>query len=111
MNRSHQGNNDQKRTDHGRENIARKEAGPNFSGIGPKGYVRSDESIEEEVCEILARDKHLDPSDIVVAVEEGIVKLSGTVKERHERFEAERLAEHVAGVEDIENDISVRKKH
>lgn len=83
----------------------------NFIGIGPKGYVRSDKSIEDEVCKLLARDQYLDPSDIVVRVMNGVVLLSGIVNEREERILAERIVGHVSGVEDIENDISVRKMH
>lgn len=80
-----------------------------FTGIGPRGYKRSDERIEEELCELLARDHYIDASDIVVNVENGIVKLSGSVRQREDRVEAEMLAEAVIGVEDIQNDISVRK--
>lgn len=81
-----------------------------YAGFGPRGYKRSDARIEEELCELLARDHYIDASDIVVAVENGVVKLSGTVNQREDRVEAEMLAESVIGVEDIQNDISVRKR-
>lgn len=81
-----------------------------FAGVGPKGYKRSDERIEEEVCEVLAQDEYIDASEIVVGVEDGVVMLSGTVPERQDRFEAELLIEKVLGVEDIVNDIRVKKQ-
>jgi len=81
-----------------------------FSGFGPRGYKRSDARIEEEICELLARDHYIDASEIVVAVENGIVKLSGSVNQREDRVEAEMLAESVIGVEDIQNDISVNRQ-
>lgn len=82
-----------------------------YTGFGPRGYKRSDARIEEELCELLARDHYIDASDIVVAVENGIVKLSGTVRQREDRVEAEMLAESIIGVEDIQNDISVQRQN
>lgn len=83
----------------------------NFSGIGPKGYKRSDERIEEDVCEALSRDQYIDASEIVVAVKDGLVMLSGSVENREDRFEAEILVENILGVEDIENNIRVNKQN
>lgn len=80
-----------------------------YSGFGPRGYTRSDARIQDEVSELLSRDHYIDASDIVVAVENHIVKLSGTVRQREDRVEAEMLAESVIGVDDIQNDITVRK--
>lgn len=80
-----------------------------FTGIGPKGYKRSDSRIEEDICELLTRDHYIDASDIGVAVKNGVVRLSGTVEQREDRVEAEMLAESVIGVEDIQNDIVVRR--
>lgn len=81
----------------------------NYEGVGPKGYVRPDDRIREEICEILARDKYIDASDIEVSVTDGIVSLKGMVDSRDDRFDAEVLVERVLGVEDIKNDIKVRK--
>ncbi len=57
-----------------------------FRGRGPKGYVRSDERIREEVCELLA-DADVDASEITVTVEDGEVTLLGTVDSRHAKRE------------------------
>ena len=80
---------------------------PNFSGIGPKGYVRSDDKIYDEVCEILFRNPFVDASDINVKVENGIVTLSGTVENRSAKKEAERSTENILGVVDIKNDLRI----
>lgn len=82
----------------------------NFAGIGPKGYKRSDSRIEEEVCEVLARDNDIDASDMIVRVQDSVVTLAGTVKDREDRFAAERLVQDVLGVEDIQNDLKVSRK-
>jgi len=81
-----------------------------YAGIGPKDYRRTDASLEEEVCEILTQDPYIDASEIYVAVEEGIVKLSGLVDDREERFEIERAVDGIWGVEDIVNDIKVKRR-
>lgn len=81
----------------------------NFSGMGPKGYRRSDQCIEEEVCNTLMRDKNINASDIEVHVENGIVHLLGTVNSRSARFDAEMAVDGIPGVEDIQNDLKVKK--
>lgn len=81
----------------------------NFSGIGPKGYKRTDERIEEEVCEVLARDRYIDASQLTVSVDNGVVTLSGTVSDREDRFAAEMLVDTIMGVDDIKNNIKVKK--
>ncbi|MFA6237928.1 MAG: BON domain-containing protein [Bacteriovorax sp.] len=83
----------------------------NYAGIGPKGYKRADTRIEEEVCEVLARDNDIDASDMVVKVMDGVVTLAGTVRDREDRFAAERLVEGILGVEDIQNDLKVSRKN
>ncbi len=78
---------------------------PNFSGIGPKGYIRSDEKIHDEVCEVLFRNPFVDASDIDVKVLNGIVTLSGTIANRSAKKEAERSTEDILGVIDVINDL------
>ena len=63
-----------------------------YRGHGPKGYVRGDERIREDVCERLRRDQELDPKDIDVRVEAGVVTLEGTVTAGWARRHAEDLA-------------------
>jgi osmotically-inducible protein OsmY len=81
-----------------------------YTGRGPKGYARSDERIEEEINEALARDPEIDASDIEVKVEKGVVTLTGTIDEREQKREIEDLVESVFGVKDVENRLRVSSK-
>ena len=80
-----------------------------YKGFGTSGYKRSDNSIEEEVCELLMHTVGLDVEDVFISVTNGIIKLSGSVKSRQEKFIIEDIAEHVSGVIEIENHIRVLK--
>lgn len=80
-----------------------------FHGKGPKGYKRSDDRIKEDVCETLARDPRIDASDIEVNVENAMVTLSGTVDNREAKRAAEMVIENLSGVDDVKNDIKVKK--
>lgn len=92
------------------KSMNRTRSGRNYAGIGPKGYKRSDERIEEEVCDVLARDQYINASELIVSVENGVVTLSGTVDDREDRFASEMLVETVLGVTDINNNIKVKKQ-
>jgi osmotically-inducible protein OsmY len=74
---------------------------------GPKGYVRSDAHIYEDVCELLGRSRDVDASDLEVSVKAGEVTLSGTVPERSMKMAAEMMIDRVAGVVDIHNRVRV----
>jgi len=76
-------------------------------GKGPKGYTRSDDRITEDVNEKLYHDPHIDASNIEVQVNNGDVTLSGSVDSRYSKRHAEDLAESVAGVKDVTNQIKV----
>jgi hypothetical protein len=78
-----------------------------YAGKGPKGYVRSDERIHEEICETLTHDPSLDASDVEVSVESGTVTLTGTVARRQDRWRAEEHAEECFGVRDVRNELKV----
>jgi osmotically-inducible protein OsmY len=82
---------------------------PNYRGRGPKNYQRSDDRIREDVCERLERDERVDASDVEVAVENGIVIMSGTVQDRDMKRRAEDLAESCGGVRDVQNQIRVAR--
>jgi hypothetical protein len=77
-------------------------------GKGPKGYVRGDQRILEEVCDRLSDDGQLDASGIEVKVEQGEVTLDGQVARREDKRRAEDLAESVAGVKHLQNNLRVR---
>ena len=78
-----------------------------MSGRGPKGYVRSDGRIREDVCDCLADDPHLDASAIEVQVESGDVMLSGTVDSRRASRHAQDLAERPRGVRNVHSTLRV----
>jgi len=77
-------------------------------GRGPKGYVRSDERIREDVNDRLTDDWHLDASEIEVAVGGSEVTLAGSVASREEKRRAEDLAESVSGVKHVQNNLRVQ---
>jgi hypothetical protein len=78
-----------------------------FSGMGPRGYRRSDERIREDVCQCLTDDHHIDASDIEVAVNDREVVLTGTVSSRMQKRHAEDLIERLPGVRDVINSLRV----
>jgi hypothetical protein len=79
-----------------------------FFGRGPKGYRRSDERIKEEISDRLMTHPDIDASDIDIAVTNGVVTLTGTTEDRHEKRLAEYIAEDVVGIDDVENRLKVR---
>ena len=81
-----------------------------YRGVGPKGYVRSDERIRELVCDDLMDDPWVDASGIEVAVEGGEVTLTGAVKDRDAKRWAEDVAEHVSGVKHVQNNLRVAER-
>lgn len=78
-------------------------------GKSPRDYVRSDARIREELCERLTEDDAIDPSDVSVAVEDGVVTLTGTVEHRWVKHSIEDMAEALHGVKDIVNQLRVAR--
>ena len=76
---------------------------------GPKGYKRSDERIREDVSERLGQHYDLDASDITVTVNNGEITLEGTVPMRHHKHIAEMIVESVSGVQDVTNQLRVKR--
>jgi hypothetical protein len=83
--------------------------GQSHFGKGPKGYVRSDERIREDVCDRLSDDDEVDASDITVTVKNAEVILEGAVLDRRSKHRAEDIAESVSGVKDVTNHLRARK--
>jgi osmotically-inducible protein OsmY len=90
------------------QHIAAQRQRANYAGRGPKGYKRSDERIREDVSEVLTRNPDVDASNIEVAVNDGIVVLSGSVDDRHAKRIAEDITQDVSGVRDVQNQIRVQ---
>lgn len=76
-----------------------------YAGRGPKGYQRSDERIREEINDRLTDHPDIDATEIEVKVEAGEVTLSGMVEDRHAKRLAEDIADGVAGVRDVNNQL------
>ncbi|ODN70107.1 BON domain-containing protein [Methylobrevis pamukkalensis] len=92
----------------GDEEAERRRRSDEHRGKGPRGYVRSDARIEEEVNERLAADPSLDASDIEVTISSGEVTLAGEVSDRWEKRRAEDCIESVLGVGHIQNNLRIR---
>jgi hypothetical protein len=76
-------------------------------GKGPKNWVRSDERMRDDICERLASQAH-DWSDVEVHVSDGEATLTGTVTSRDMKYEAERVADGVAGIKEVMNQLRVK---
>jgi len=81
-----------------------------FRGKGPKGYLRSDERIKEEVCDLLTDHPSVDATEIEVQVKQGEVILSGTVNSRDEKRFAEDIIESLSGVKEVNNQLRIHKQ-
>ncbi|QUS36668.1 BON domain-containing protein [Falsirhodobacter algicola] len=76
-------------------------------GKGPRGYVRSDARILEDVNDRLSEDRWVDASDIDVRVTDAEVTLSGMVQSRGQKRRAEDCAEGISGVKHVQNNLRV----
>ncbi len=70
--------------------------------------MKSDEDIKRDVEDELRWDPDIDPTDVGVAVKNGVVTLSGFVRSYTQKYQAERDAKRVEGVMAVANDIEVR---
>src|SRR3954465_4008155 len=70
--------------------------------------VRSDEDVQRDVLEELAWEAEVQPNEIGVAVNDGIVPLTRLVASFPKKWGAERAAQRVRGVVAVANDIEVR---
>ena len=76
-------------------------------GRGPKGYVRSDDKMLEDVSERMLHDPLLDASDIELSITDGEVTMDGTVDSKRAKRRAEDLADSVAGIGHVQNNLRV----
>ncbi|QCO04909.1 BON domain-containing protein [Azospirillum argentinense] len=68
----------------------------------------SDSDVKRDVEFELRWTPALDPTDIGVAVKDGVVTLTGFVRSYLEKFEAEKAVKRVSGVVGVANDLEVR---
>ncbi len=81
-----------------------------FTGVGPQNYQRSDDKIEEDVCDRLTQHGQLDASNMDVSVNNGEVTLKGTVPNRQMKRLAEDIAYNVMGVNDVQNQLRINNQ-
>jgi osmotically-inducible protein OsmY len=81
----------------------------NYSGLGPKGYKRSDERIREDVCDKLQKHSLIDASEIEVDVSDGCVYLKGYVSSRNIKRLAENAIQNISGVMDVQNLLKIKQ--
>ncbi len=79
-------------------------------GRGPRGYRRSDASIREELSERLMWDDDIDVSEVEIEVKDGVVRLSGMVLDREDKFRIEEIAAEISGVREVENQIRHKRR-
>lgn len=76
----------------------------------PKGYVRTDSRIHEDVCEAFTALDDISDADldkVEVSVKEGEVTLQGVARDRLTKFRLERCAAEARGVKDVHNKLRV----
>jgi osmotically-inducible protein OsmY len=70
--------------------------------------VRSDVEIQQDVLDELSWEAELQPNEVGVVVNDGVVALTGWVDSFTKKWAAERAAHRVRGVVAVANDIEVR---
>ena len=75
-----------------------------------RGRRRPDESLAQDIHEILTSDPELDATDIKVEVEDGAVTLSGVVDSLDAKLLAEELVESLVGVREVHNGLRVTRE-
>src|SRR5579864_2823337 len=78
------------------------------AALAAEDSMKTDQEIQDHVQQELRWDSRIDAADIGVAVESGVVSLSGTVDSFAERQAAQEAALRVSGVHDVANDIQVK---
>jgi osmotically-inducible protein OsmY len=78
----------------------------------PSTEIRTqrDEDIATAVSHVLADDTRVQAMNVKVAVEHGVVTLTGSANNAAERQAAEDLSRRVAGVRDVENRLVIAEK-
>ena len=70
--------------------------------------ARSDDHVRRDVVAELAWDSRLSGAPVTVAVDDGIVTLTGVVECYAKKYAADEAAHRIAGVQDVANDLEVR---
>jgi osmotically-inducible protein OsmY len=70
--------------------------------------IKTDVEIQRDVMDELDWDPEIEVTDVGVEVDDGVVTLTGTVRQYATKMAAERAAFRVAGVRAVANDVEVR---
>lgn len=81
---------------------------PDDAGMTPTPEVRTDDEIQRDVMAELRWDARVQPNELAVAVQDGIVTLAGFVDTYVKRWAAERAAQRVRGVAAVANEVEIR---
>lgn len=81
-----------------------------FKEVRPKGHRLTDEKIKENVCDVLAQAPNVNCSHIKTFVDAGVVTLRGTVEKHPMKQLAEDWIKHVAGVNEVKNELRVQAR-
>jgi osmotically-inducible protein OsmY len=79
-----------------------------YAGKGPRGFARSDERLQELVCDVLMDAPDIDPSEVEVSVKGGVVTLGGSVVSRRMKRITADTVESIPGVMDVHNNLEVK---
>lgn len=79
-----------------------------YTGMGPSGYRRSDERIQDQICEIFTRHGKIDARGVEIKVQDGNVTLTGEVNRKLEKYLAEEIASSISGVNEVDNRLKVK---
>lgn len=79
------------------------------SGKGPKGYVRTDARIKEDIEDRLYHHSFIDATEIEVSVKDGDVTLTGAVSDKYTRRRVEDIVDDVSGVRDVDNNLKISR--
>jgi hypothetical protein len=81
-----------------------------YRGLGPRGYIRSDQRIYEDICDRLTENPLIDASDVAVSVRDRTVTLAGSIDNLQALSQVEEIAREVTGVASVRNDLIVAGK-
>jgi osmotically-inducible protein OsmY len=74
----------------------------------PVAATKTDREIQQDVFRELRWDSRVDPTEIGVEVDEGVVTLTGTVASYAKKLAGREAAHRVAGVLDVADDVQVK---
>lgn len=84
-----------------RTGMAARQGASSGKRFSPRDYQRDDRRVREDVCERLLESHWLDVADVEVAVSDGVVTLTGSVRDRTHQVRIEDIVDDVFGVKEV----------